>query len=330
LVRVLDIHHQPNVVTNDKAGYFFHEAYLAGALKGYFNKPLGQWTDAEKAEIRDAYQQCLDRIEASSEQARRDNKIKFTKEHAFWFVNPAIMLDAESGTTSGSGEQQEDCFRLAFANVYGQRQTFSRNNKTLLPDEYLRTWQFAFLIRHPALAWPSMYRAMRKISNLGILDDDGINGSFVSNMTFRWTRYLYDWCLEQSKSNGSSVPLILDAHDVIHNQDVVLRFCEETGLDKNAVQFEWKDDNINQLMLRLQNSQNEVSDYEKEANKIMTSTLRTSSGIIKDKTPATVDIEAEVEKWKEEFGPEGAAMIERTVWAAMPDYEYLREKRLKV
>jgi hypothetical protein len=61
----------------------------------------------------------------------------------------------------------------------------------------------------------------------------------------------------------------------------------------------------------------------------MTVTLRASKGIIKEKAPATVDIDVEAEKWKEEFGPEAAAMVEKAVRDAMPDYEYLKERRLK-
>ncbi|KAK4168225.1 hypothetical protein QBC43DRAFT_309902 [Cladorrhinum sp. PSN259] len=362
LVRVLNIKNQPNVLTNPSSGYFFKEAYLTAASKGYHNvseSPDQSATDHPsdssqlKSEIRDTYQRCLDTLEAASAQASRENKVVFTKEHAFWFVNPATMKgDDSSEDNDGSRAREQDCFRLDFPQeIYGQAQTFSENNKTLFPDEYLSTWQFAFIIRHPALAWPSMYRAMQGMAKIGMLDEDGIKGSMVTNMTWRWSRKLFEWCDEKQASMGVAPPLILDAYDVIHNPDVVLNFCEKTGLDKSVVQFEWGNDaglsnykpepRAQPLPQESQNGhgdgdvsnnsdEDEAREKELAAVNLMTSTLRASKGVIKDKTPAVVDIDAEIEKWKEEFGPEGAALIEKTVRDTMPDYEYLRERSLKV
>ncbi len=337
LVKVLNIHNQPNVFTNDKAGYFFYEAYITATDKGYFNKPIDRWTDAEKTDVHNMYRRCLERLESASEQAQRDEKIMFTKEHAFWFANPAMMLDADSPGTSSKQQQQQqqdaDYFRLSWPGVPGgphQNVTFSQNNKTIFPDEYLRTWQFIFLIRHPALAWPSMYRAMQKLSQLGFLDDDGIRSAMATNMTLKWTRYLVNWCSEQAESQ--TVPLIIDAHDLLHSRDVVLRFCQEAGLDENMVQFEWDDGKESEPKPgpTPQGLQDTYVDPNKKAVDVMTSTLRTSTGVIKDKTPAAIDIDAEAEKWKDEFGSETAALLEKMVMAAMPDYEYLKERSLKV
>ncbi|KAK4108062.1 hypothetical protein N656DRAFT_784598 [Canariomyces notabilis] len=340
-VKVINILNQPNVFTNEKAGYFFYPALVSASAKNFFNTPLDKWTDEMKTEMRQLYQQCFDNLEAASAEARDKGKLMFTKEHAFWFVNPAFMLEVlPDPSANGSGEvtarSHQESFRLTMPEAYGPSETFSPLNKTLLSDEYLRTWQFAFLIRHPALAWPSMYRAMMNLSSkLHMMDEDGIKGAMLSNMTWKWTRYLFDWCREQS--GGSTVPLVLDAHDVIHNQEVVLQFCDRAGLDRSAVQFEWDDGKQGVPSGWTAGKQNGESggpdgapDVSKEAAKIMTSTLVASKGIIKDKAPAAVDIDAEVEKWKAEFGPEAAGLIEKTVRDAMPDYEYLREFRLKV
>jgi hypothetical protein len=89
-------------LTNEKAGYFFQDAYLLATSKGHLYKPLSQWTDAEKAEIRSAYQHCIDNLEASSSTALDQDKTLFAKEHAFWFTNPAIMLSLESSSSSSN------------------------------------------------------------------------------------------------------------------------------------------------------------------------------------------------------------------------------------
>lgn len=324
LLKILDIHNQPNVLTNQKGGYFFYDAFMTATRDGHLNKSIDQWTDPEKTEVRNAFQQCLNTLEEYSAQAQRDNKVMFTKEHAFWFVNPAAMHAQPGDSPSAKGDTCNS-FRLSLPGTYGPKQSFSRHNQTVLPDEYLRTWRLAFLIRHPALAWPSMYRAMVKMSKLGFLDDDGVKGASLSNMTLTWTRKLFDWCLEQP--DEPTVPLVIDAHDVIHNPGSVLRFCEAAGLDTNAVQFEWDGENDRKK------SENWVSsdpnNMHQKAARIMLSSLEASKGIVKDKAPATVDIEAEAEKWRGEFGDEAAGLIERAVWDAMPDYEYLKERRVR-
>lgn len=337
LVKVLNIHHQPNVVTNEKAGYFFYPAFLAAARDALLNKPVDQWTDSEKAEVRDAYQQCLDAIEGLCADARRDNKIMFTKEHALWFVNPATMYagrsDSEPQPAAANGDHLQalqEFFRLRIPDTFGPERTFSAHNRTMFPDEYLRTWQFAFIIRHPALAWPSLYRAMLKLVKLGgqDVDEDGVRGASLANMTLTWTRRLVDWCLDQqSRGLTASGPLIVDAHDIINTPAVVLRLCEALGLDTKAVQFEWGADKDKKPETWWSTASSELDAARAQ---IMLSTLQASQGIVKEKAPATVDIKAEAEKWKGEFGDEVAALIEKAVWDAMPDYEYLRERRLQV
>ena len=322
LVRVLNIHNQPHVVTNQRAGYFFYEAYMLAARE--LMKPADQWTESEKSQVRDAYQAALDRLEEMRAQAQREGKVAFAKEHAFWTVDPEAMYNQDDSTTGDSSKSQQErnssSLDLTFPPAYGDKQTltFSRNNRTFFPDAYLVTWRLAFIIRHPALAWPSMYRAMRKMVDLQILDEDGVRGASMDNMSLTWTRKLHDWCLEK----GSGVPLVMDAHDVIHSPGAVLKFCEMAGLDKNAVQFEWS-------ATVADPKEGWQQGMEAQAARIMLSTLEASTGLVKGKAPATVDVKAEAEKWREEFGEEAAGLLEKAVWDAMPDYEYLRERRVQ-
>lgn len=48
-----------------------------------------------------------------------------------------------------------------------------------------------------------------------------------------------------------------------------------------------------------------------------------------DKTSTNIDIDAEANKWREEFGVEIAGYLDMWVRAAMPDYEYLKDRRLR-
>lgn len=321
LLKIVNIHRQPHIHTNSKGGYFFYDAYVASTRNANLHRPIPEWTETEKAETRSNYQRCLDTLEEESKQAQQEGKVMFAKEHAFWFVNPAAMQTEH--------EQSLETFRLDVSSAghghgYGPGRTFSGLNSTVLPDEYLRTWRIAFIIRHPALAWPSMYRAMSKIAQLGLLDEDGVRGASVSNMTLRWTRRLFEWCREQP--DEMTVPVVIDAHDIIHHPGSVLRFCEATGLDTGAVQMEWEDDNISAAAAAAAGAG--AHQMDRNAAQIMLSTLEASKGIVKDKAPETVDIPAEAEKWRAEFGDEVAGLIEKAVWDAMPDYEYLKERRV--
>jgi hypothetical protein len=158
LVQVLNIQNQPNVLTNKKAGYFLQNAYFLGTGKGYLYKPLSQWTDAEKTEYHSAYQRCIDDLEAHSSAALDQGKTLFTKEHAFWFVNSAIMVAPAESSGSLSFTNNHDhnnslrLNHLTLPAQYPSPHIFSPDNHTIFPDSYLTTWHFTFIIRHPALA----------------------------------------------------------------------------------------------------------------------------------------------------------------------------------
>ena len=73
----------------------------------------------------------------------------------------------------------------------------------------------------------------------------------------------------------------------------------------------------------------ELSQLPNDTARRMISTLTSSSGIMPDKTSTNIDIDAEANKWREEFGVEIAGYLDMWVRAAMPDYEYLKDRRLR-
>jgi hypothetical protein len=330
LLKILNIPNQPNVLTSQKGGYFFFDAFMAAGREGRLTKPLSQWTDNDKTEVQKAFQASVDNLEAYSARARAENKIMFAKEHAFWVTNPGVFTSMRNGSNKADDMKT---FHVTTSDSYGAP-TFSAHNDTILPDQYLRTWKLAFIIRHPALAWPSMYRAMQKISQAGYIDEDGIKGMGMANMSMSWTRRLFDWAMEQP--DVPSQPLVIDANDVIHNPAAVVRFCELAGLDTGSMQFEWGKNEV--VEKKSENwsvdgaNAGDAAEIERQrsAAAIMLSTLEGSTGIVKDKAPAGVDVDVEVGKWKVEFGDEVAAMLEKATRDAMDDYEYLKERRVKV
>ncbi|KAK1147629.1 hypothetical protein N8T08_000971 [Aspergillus melleus] len=339
LLKILALPDQPNVYANDKGGYYFFDSFVATANDNRIYKPFDQWTPEDRSEIQSALKKCFDQLEEGTSQASQEGKVFFAKEHSPWFIDPLALksilhLDENTSTATEDAPLSNDDaagaispFRLQVPTTYTAAPTFSPTNYTILPDEYLRTFHMAFIIRHPALMFPSFYRAMGKMVKLDVITEANIAGVMAANMTLRFSRLLYDWCLEQDDPDAR--PVILDAHEVIHKPEAIMRFCELTGLDADAIKFEWdtkpatKDIGAQNL---LDTSTEQRTLWSPEAAGIMVSTLTGSSGIIKSKTPDVVDIAVEATKWREEFGQETADMLEKRVRDAMPDYEYLKAR----
>ncbi|KAF9885191.1 hypothetical protein FE257_000642 [Aspergillus nanangensis] len=334
LLKIINLKEQSNVLANEQGGYFFFPAFTEGTKRGRLAKRADEWTTEDRTEVQSAFQQCLNTLEDWSDRAIKEDKILFAKEHSFWFWNPTSLTANKSSNGTADAQKYEPLFRLQFPNSYGPCNTFSSTNETVLPDEYLRTWRLAFLIRHPALMCPSLYRAMQKLVAFGVLKKEELPGVMKTNMSLHWPRMLYDWAVEQGIPGAE--PLILDAHDVIHNPQAVVQFCEKAGLDPSKMIFEWKSKEIptHQSATSQNGSDQNVTGMDESTKKaaasVMLSSLIDSSGVLKDKAPVTVDIAVESAKWKEEFGEEGGRLVEDGVLAAMSDYKYLKERRVRV
>ncbi|PYH79035.1 hypothetical protein BO82DRAFT_356834 [Aspergillus uvarum CBS 121591] len=335
LLKVLNIHEQPTLSTNNKGGYFFFDAFTAAAQSSVLTTPPAVWPPSTVAQVRSVFQSCFAALEAFSAEAATQGKRAFAKEHAFWFANPVSFHPTDPDDSPSDDEDRsaadENLFRLPLPATYGPTATFSQGNETIFPDEYLRSWRLAFIIRHPALAFPSFYRAMRKVGETGYLvdDEETLRGTLATNMSLRWTRGLVEWCLRQKP--GEEV-LLLDAHDLIHEPAAVRRFCQLAGLEEGMVKWEWSVGEPHQRRGKKEEDEGLLTQEQRDyyaAARIMLSTLEGSSGVVKEKTPAAVDIRAEVVKWRAEFGEEVAGMLERAVEEAMPDYEFLRATRVR-
>ncbi|KAF7718835.1 Uncharacterized protein PECH_005833 [Penicillium ucsense] len=321
-LKVLNPGAQPALKTNAFSGYFFYPVLSTAALEGLTSKEAKDWTPQERQRYLGLCQESFDNLEGLSQEATKENKSIFTKEHVTWLIDPAMLFTLQTGSV-----RSETPMRINVSEEYGSSRTYTQ--PSILPDEYLRTWQFAFTIRHPALAWPSLYRAIKRAGEEGgFVDEDGARGASLSNMTFGWTRIMYDWCVAQP---DVPTPPIIDAHDLIHTPEVALKFCEQTGLDKTCLQFEWSKDGKKKSdhWGDLDKNRPDRMDAHRQAANILLGTLEASTGLMKDRTPAHVDIEAEHAKWEVEFGKEMAGLIEKAVRNSMGDYEYLRAHRMQ-
>ena len=187
----------------------------------------------------------------------------------------------------------------------------SKTNPTIFSDSFLRSHIPIFLIRHPALAFPSTIRVASEYFNTQV-------GDVFMNLILRykWHKILYDWYMANRVATGNPPVVVLDADDLMYNPQAVEKLCSRTGLDPELVKYEWNANPNGKL----------ETTYENED--VFLNTLAASSGVVKGKGSDGVEIDVEAQKWKLEFGVQRATMLEKLVRDAMKDYDYLRARSI--
>ena len=315
-LKILNLDEQPKLLSyKDEESFFLHVGILCQRL-GLKSKPVTEWTQGERDTIRQNYQAAIEKFDAYLQNAVTQGKDAFVKEHAAFLAEPLTETRFSFGETT----EDEAPWILSLPSMDGDT-TVSTTNKTILPDELLKIFRPTFLIRHPALAFPSLLRATSEVEGeKGKMEDDKIHDNL---MTLHWNRLMYDFYTQHFKtcesqtSNGVTWPLLLDADDFISDPALILRYSDIVGLEREKLRFTW------------QRSSEEVCEMRDIGQKRFRSTLDASSEIRKDKIAGEVDVDAEVEKWKAEFGDSLAGKLKRLVEAAMDDYNYLKAKRLR-
>jgi hypothetical protein len=317
LVNILGLEEQPNIMQGHvQAGYYFLPVLKLMTELNLLSRGVQEWTENERKQMKECYQNCFDTLNQHLEDAKKKSCSFFVKEHCNHMAHPNSTTEELSGATVDEAPWMVD-----FPQIFGQLPTRSTTNETVLPDGFLRQWSPTFLIRHPALAFPSCYRAFLGLNKA---DGDSIDGDQGTiGMTLRWSRLLYEWysdnlIAQEAFIDGDATwPLVLDGDDVMSNRDVVLRFGEILQLDKKKMRFSWEPV-----------SGKELAEMDIRRKRFL-STLLGSAGIIKGKTAENLDIEVEVKKWQKEFGEKVAIRLEELVRTAMPDYEFLNARKLK-
>ena len=153
LVKILAPEDQEHILSCEREGYFFmptippryHDPKTAG-------RHLDEWKTEERSIIWDSYQVSFDDLQKHVESAEQQGKDVFVKEHLYWMLEPV----AETKFVYREDSTKEVPWIVK--TPLGVEQSHSPLNKTILLDEFLKTWLPTFLIRHPALAFPSNYR----------------------------------------------------------------------------------------------------------------------------------------------------------------------------
>ncbi|KAI0475250.1 hypothetical protein GGR56DRAFT_694835 [Xylariaceae sp. FL0804] len=306
-VRMLNLEQQ-NVRTAWNGGYFFMPS-LPARMK-LLSKPQKEWTNEETKSLHDQEQQCFDTLQDHLAAADENGERVFVKEHIWFLTRPYYLTQYEFGPDSFRGEPTP----LRARGV--DNPTHSEFNLTGLPDEFMKTWRPTILIRHPAMQFPSLFRTAQsgiKLEGVGRPNQE----PFKCEGTNKWLRAMYNFYAEHF-GEDSQWPIIVDADDIMLQPELVTKYAALVGLDPCKVTFSWEA------------AKPEEIEKQNEAARRMLSTINESTQVNLSKVAGNVNIDEEAEKWKAEFGEEKGAKLEKWVRDAMPDYEYLRGKRLRL
>ncbi|KAI4944855.1 hypothetical protein J4E91_008543 [Alternaria rosae] len=259
--------------------------------------PLSEWPEEERNGLYETFKTGFGKLEDELDDCAKNGKQAFVKEHTIFLSGPDRLFS----TVYPSDKPPA-------LTIYQRNESPSlpHTNPTSVPDSLLLSLQPIFQIRHPILMFPSMLRAQKDT----FPDTKPRTLYTCTTYTLKYTRALYEWYLSQSGTSGI-VPRIIDADDIMNNPSAVRQLCLQTGLDPDAVQYEWEEKSEdNPLMARF------------------LSTINASKGIKKGYEAKGLTMEMERKKWAEQWDEEFAKDLEDFVSKAQADYEFLWERRV--
>ena len=313
--------HRP---ANNLDGYRFFPAAGPRFEHSLPGKPLQEWTSDQAIALKTAMQKSFSSWVQFMDEAENQGKSTFIKEHLNWMVDPlaeASLYGFQNDASSGIPD-----FRVEWPSAQNSIATpKSEYNVTCIPDSFLlRRVKPTFLIRHPALTFPSCLRTA--IDNEGIesvIKEGNINRW---ECTYHWSLLLYTFYKNASSSDfdrrsyvdGVQYPIVLDAQD-LGDETLVKKYARAVGLDEEKVQFVWK-----------AAGEEEVSKLGK-VTKRMQSTILASSGVEKKKLDAVeLDVKRLRGEWEVEFGEVLSERLVELVEKSLVAYETLKGARLIV
>ncbi|KAJ8110781.1 hypothetical protein OPT61_g6455 [Boeremia exigua] len=277
------------------SGYKLFDAGFA-SLSQLEKGRLSEWSKEERETLYAAFRTGFDSLQDELDDAQQKGKQVFLKEHTMLLSGPDKFF-ARLYTDN-------DVEPLVLYERHAPDS--ARTNPTSIPDSLLLSMRPIFQVRNPILMFPSMVRAEQKA--MGHVRPR--QPMLAITMTLRPSRDLYDWYL----NCGDAVhPQVIDADDIINDKDAVRHICTTTGLDPEAVTYEW-----------------ETREETNPMKAVFLSTLNASTGIIPSLAACSLNFETEKAKWKAEFGEEDGEDLAKFVLDAMPDYEYLLSRRTYV
>lgn len=165
-----------------------------------------------------------------------------------------------------------------------------------------------FLIRHPVLTWESWYRAESGARHVDVADK-----SWAFYTSFEYSRQLYDWFIS-NRTEKMPMPIVVDVDDIMDKSPTINTICSLLGMDPQYIPSQW--DTIQAPEGAGCRELKYMSDY------------WNSTTIDSSKSSRGLDVTARYTQWQEEFGRGVADELWKLVEKSMPDYNYLKSKKV--
>ncbi|KAG4433960.1 hypothetical protein IFR05_010573 [Cadophora sp. M221] len=262
--------------------------------------PLTNVSGHIRKEFEGLLQEGFDEILRDRRAAKNEGKNLLLKEHTLYTWEPSKLSQSMWGgpmspsfTAIDEGSPSDNS---------------EKTNPTIFPDSFLKSWKPVFLIRHPAPTFESWYRAEGGARHIDLSDK---SWSFFTS--FQYSRELYDWFLSNS-TEESLLPIVIDADDMLDKSSTMKRLCRKLGMDPQHMPDKWDTipapENVGCRESKF------MGDY------------WNSTSIDSSKSSRGLDMDAKYMTWKAEFGLDAARELLAIVEKAMPDYNYLKSKKL--
>lgn len=154
-----------NPLSRFQSGNFFRAPTWKATELKLTNKPVSEWSQEEINTMKESYQRCFEEFESWIRESENENKQIFVKEHVIFLSSPlsqpreSVNEGHRCRTNSNISNAISPAYQWKVYTGIQLRRTSCPLNQTVLPDEYLLKFRATFLIRHPALVFPSYYRA---------------------------------------------------------------------------------------------------------------------------------------------------------------------------
>ena len=322
LLKLLNLPEQTSLYrhSNGTDGYIFFPAAAPRFRYCLPGRPVQDWSDEQKDALQEAFQNSFEDWIRLIREAERNDKDTFVKEHINWMVDPlaeASLYKYQNDQTTGLST-----FQVRWNSAQGFEPK-NESNITCVPDAFLlQHIKPTFLIRHPALTFPSALRTAIDLQGMEAVTNEHKIHQWES--TYHWSLSLYTFYSQaanfdrKTHVDGVEYPIVLDAQD-LGSEALVKKYARAVGLDADKIQFAWK-----------AAGEEESNGLGKMARR-MKSTILASSGIEKGKLDAeALDIVRLKEEWGQEFGELLSGRLIKLVDDGMGAYEMLKSVRLRV
>ena len=319
LTQLLALEDQPNVQRRDRSdinGMRFFLPLLSLKLEsGYMGTHVQALPPDQREEQVRCIKDCYKRLLQHLENAEQEGKMVCFKDHAHYITEPVAETRLFYGDNSIADELP---WTLRGPDELVQTDIDrSELNETLFTDNFLKTWKPVFLIKHPGTAVPSFYRALVKASGSEFVESDQGLKFCQKAMALRCVRKLYNFYAQHfsnSQHDQGVWPVVVEFDDIITQPEILVRLCEITGLESSRLRLKWNT-----------KCTNEPLEWEAFRGTLYESTKIDPSRVVGD-----MDLDKESVKWQEEFEEEVSHRIEASVREAIPDYLFLKSKRLRL